>query len=558
MNDNTNDDMVSDPWPLAALVVALEVVLTHGFYVFVYCLVRFRPPILLALDALNHFVFASSPVQDDGFSDRGDSGLPDDGKGSSTQVRKAQNRIAQREFRLRKQQYIRDLEAKVEVLSGDKEERIDLMTLLVRNLLQENKDLRGMIKNMATFVGDGEWLCSQVVQSWRIYSGLGSCLPRLGLSAPQLEAILSKADTDTAYEAFINLKASREMEAANPGIKVGELKRRTTLDKDKAGKRKRGSFSVDRSSDAATPEDVLSASLPGSSTSATNGPKRPRAPTQLPSFSDYAYLFPDMDLQGYSYPPAPLPPLQPPQPTLAEFNSMFNFQSPQSSVFPGFGLSVPAYPQSQPISSLAGQRPISYPSTDYAATHAPPPTPQVQAEVERQKTLRAAVANLTRSDQGTLDGPVMTRDEVEKRIKLQQEFQTTLVDNGMQDDRKMEALQMIAYHLNNFRLNHSYHLPISLRPTALQRTIPHELAIDGIIWPIIRDRMILYRGRYDLVSAFHGVMNDFAVHGDDTLDHRNWEISEKWLLEFRSQLATGSEVETVGAGEVLEESRSVV
>ena len=51
---------------------------------------------------------------------------------------------------------IRDLEARVEVLSGDKEERIELMTLLVRNLLKENKDLRGMVKTMAGFVGEGK------------------------------------------------------------------------------------------------------------------------------------------------------------------------------------------------------------------------------------------------------------------------------------------------------------------------------------------------------------------------------------------------------------------
>lgn len=50
---------------------------------------------------------------------------------------------------------MRDLEVRVEVLSGDKEERVELMTLLLRNLLKENKDLRDMIKSMASFVGEG-------------------------------------------------------------------------------------------------------------------------------------------------------------------------------------------------------------------------------------------------------------------------------------------------------------------------------------------------------------------------------------------------------------------
>lgn len=41
------------------------------------------------------------------------------------------------------------------MLSGDKEDRVELMTLLIRNLLKENKDLRDMVKTMASFVGEG-------------------------------------------------------------------------------------------------------------------------------------------------------------------------------------------------------------------------------------------------------------------------------------------------------------------------------------------------------------------------------------------------------------------
>jgi hypothetical protein len=110
-----------------------------------------RPTLTLAL--------AARRKQDDDHSDHADS-VEGGGAGgkdkSATQARKAQNRIAQREFRQRKQQYIRDLEARVEVLSGDKEERIELVMLLVKNLLKENKELRGMIKGMAGFVGEGK------------------------------------------------------------------------------------------------------------------------------------------------------------------------------------------------------------------------------------------------------------------------------------------------------------------------------------------------------------------------------------------------------------------
>jgi hypothetical protein len=83
----------------------------------------------------------------------------------------------------------------------------------------------------------------------------------------------------------------------------------------------------------------------------------------------------------------------------------------------------------------------------------------------------------------------------------------------------------------------------------VQRTLPHEHAIDGILIPSVRDRMILLRGKYDLVEAFHGYVTEvcsatlrqppavltlpqFTLHGDDALDHRNWEASEKWLKDF--------------------------
>lgn len=54
---------------------------------------------------------------------------------------------------------------------------------------------------------------------------------------------------------------------------------------------------------------------------------------------------------------------------------------------------------------------------------------------------------------------------------------------------------------NSFRMNHEYHLPPSLRPTVVQRTVPHEHAIDGICFPSLRDRMILLRGQ-SLVAFF--------------------------------------------------------
>ncbi|WWD05851.1 hypothetical protein V865_003934 [Kwoniella europaea PYCC6329] len=581
---------------------------------------------------------------DDGHDDHDNPG--EGGKGSSSsQVRKAQNRIAQREFRLRKQQYIRDLEARVEVLSGDKEERIELMTLLVRNLLKENKDLRNMVKNMAGFIGEG----------------LGSCLPRLGLSADGLDAILTRSDTDTAYEAFVNLKASKEQLAAHPGMKYGATRRRASTTKRKRDDESSPTVEKEKEKDKgkgrATSENITGAKSRHGSATGTPTPliptisNEPTFPANFYSFNqpedeNYHYLFPDLDTllaendpAGYNAPPN-LRPRPPPLPDDRERFDPRSFPSggpntgsgkgngdgplvgetrehgyahhimptglggggspkavynnngsssnqnqsqcvgvgnsgtaigSSSSGYLGFGPTPPTMlsntgefgiplssgsgpssgimnlPSSSsasssdigrsaenPISSLAGPRPA--PSGigsqgNYARGH-----PSVLSSdlshtgPENPQTLREAVTAITNAD-NPLEGPGVTAAELAER-RRQQDQLMRIIEEGDPADRKMETMQLITYHLNNFRMNHEYHLPPSLRPTVVQRTIPHEHAIDGIIFPSIRDRMILLRGRYDLVEVFRAMLSELELHGDDVLDHNNYEISERFIDNY--------------------------
>ncbi|ODN97384.1 hypothetical protein L198_03948 [Cryptococcus wingfieldii CBS 7118] len=504
---------------------------------------------------------------DDEDSSRAGSAAPEEGaKGpSSSQVRKAQNRIAQREFRLRKQQYIRDLEAKVQVLEGNKEERVGLMTLLVRNLLKENKDLRGMVRSMASFVGEG----------------LGSCLPRLGLTADQLDAVVNRADTDTAYEAFLNLKATREMQDANPGIKMGELRRRSTA----AGKRKRTPETETPS--AAGDEDHMPDAGPSSASKdkgkapQSEGAKRTKS-GDGPFISDeYTYLFPDLDgmfmtsefdltSQSNMERPSANPP--PGQPRSYQGYPRQVANRPQTngyggpSTYPtdidsGFGLTLPPSTLGAPdLGAATGQSPSSsYPSappmrqsqahpplvTDFASTCPPPPfhapsRPHSQPsslnrtpprQMPDRETPAQTVARLVPPDRNNFGVPGMSQEELEGRKKAQDQLVKSIEESDA-SDRKLEAMQLITYHLNNFRMNHEYHLPPSLRPTVIQRTVPHEHAIDGICFPSMRDRMILLRGRYDLVEVFHALLSEFTLHGDDVLDHRSYEISEKFVREF--------------------------
>ncbi|WVQ74528.1 hypothetical protein IAR50_004129 [Cryptococcus sp. DSM 104548] len=505
---------------------------------------------------------------DDEDSSRAGSAAPEDGgKGSSSsQVRKAQNRIAQREFRLRKQQYIRDLEAKVQVLEANKEERVGLMTLLVRNLLKENKDLRGMVRSMASFVGEG----------------LGSCLPRLGLTADQLDAVVNRADTDTAYEAFLNLKATREMQDANPGIKLGELRRRTTA----AGKRKR-TTEAETPSAAGDDEQQMPDAGPSSAskgkgkTPQSEGVKRTKSVDGPFIADEYTYLFPDLDgmfmtsefdltsqptvdRSGANPPSGQSRPDQRYPGQVADRPQINGYSDPASysgEIESGFGLTLPPSTLGAPdLGVVAGQSPSSpYPPAppmhqtqthpplvpDFASTCVPPPfhaasRPQSQPpslnrtpplQMPDRETPAQTVARLVPAGRNNFGVPGMSQEELEGRKKAQDQLVKSIEESDA-SDRKLEAMQLITYHLNNFRMNHEYHLPPSLRPTVIQRTVPHEHAIDGICFPSMRDRMILLRGRYDLVEVFHALLSEFTLHGDDVLDHRSYEISEKFVREF--------------------------
>jgi len=107
-------------------------------------------------------------------------------------------------------------------------------------------------------------------------------------------------------------------------------------------------------------------------------------------------------------------------------------------------------------------------------------------------------------------------------------------DPAADDDepKGTEAIKLILYHLDNYKRNNQYCLPASLRPTPTQRSISHEIIIDGILHPDLRDRMILLRGRFDLADCLFEYRSAVTIHGDDVLSHSNWEISESWLRKY--------------------------
>lgn len=139
-------------------------------------------------------------------------------------------------------------------------------------------------------------------------AGLGSCLPRLGLTAPQLDAILNRADTDTAHDAFLTLKASKEMIEANPGLPLGEVKRKASVSAS-ASKRKR----EDGTHDTPNDYDQHSNSTPGGA-----GERYPKdehtagGSTSQPGnghgnqdSANYDFLFPDLEAMANGRYPTP-------------------------------------------------------------------------------------------------------------------------------------------------------------------------------------------------------------------------------------------------------------
>ncbi|KIL00353.1 hypothetical protein PAXRUDRAFT_251978 [Paxillus rubicundulus Ve08.2h10] len=113
---------------------------------------------------------------------------------NSQAARRDQNRIAQREFRLRKQQRIRDLEARVELLSGSQDEALTDLRAILKDLMAENLTLRNLLKSVAGFIGEGT----------------GGMISSLGFDMHEWNIFLNKAETDTAWESFQSRKHSQK------------------------------------------------------------------------------------------------------------------------------------------------------------------------------------------------------------------------------------------------------------------------------------------------------------------------------------------------------------
>ncbi|KAG8955630.1 hypothetical protein FRC04_007621 [Tulasnella sp. 424] len=408
-------------------------------------------------------------------------------KNPNTQAaRRDQNRIAQREFRLRKQQKIRDLEARVELLSGDKDETYGQMREIMRNLMMENQQLRTLLKELGRFIGDGAG------------GQLSTSLGTIGWGLDQFNGFINRSETDTAFETFQALKRTKDPAAKTPdgGEGAGEgsdnrKRRRTTDSNPSSSNGIGGPFGL-------------------------GGPVA-ASPTSGPSPSTTAAFASLMDSQVFGASTAGT-----------------NFPSRHNSInMSGDATTTVGGPSS------SNTLPMASPSGLYPASFAPPPSsflgqgprsasgsnlPPMPPSNTTPKSSSAAreIASMFAGEWSGIDDPdVLKKNEAgtaSGESRLPQELN---IWKGL-----------VRYHLDNYRRNPSYHLPRSLNPTLVQRTVAHEQIIDNIPLPELRDRMILLKDRYSLAEVVHTLFSNCTIHGDDVLAHENWEVHKTWLEKF--------------------------
>ncbi|KAI9001203.1 hypothetical protein BD414DRAFT_574668 [Trametes punicea] len=445
-------------------------------------------------------------TQDGGSTQHPTVGKPGRKKNPNSQAaRRDQNRIAQREFRLRKQQRIRDLEASVEILSGGKDEALSQLRKVLKDLMHENQILRGLLKSLSGFIGEGA----------------GGVLAKLGWEMSDFNDLVNKAETDSAWESYQRHKRERsEAAAAGPsGSSTSGSQKRPADDSDPYGLRPKRARPGESNGEPSRPADNFPLLVPLNPAVSSIGPNGLFAASRSHDGSL---------LSEYTRPPTSASPMFVPPPS-----------------------SSPVAQHAQYASSSAGGMSMTFQSSYMSGVSVPSDSMSLP---------------LASSSVGTIAGPSRTASGSQQSQQSQQQPQQQHEEVEEEiEPKKNDAYKLIHYHLENYKRNNNYCLPSSLRPTLVQRTIPHESVIDGVLHPELRDRMILLRGklyhtcqirntserplallcinnahgtlavpdRFNLVDCLHDYRYAVTIHGDDVLAHNNWEIAESWLQRYK-------------------------
>ncbi|CDO74049.1 hypothetical protein BN946_scf185043.g99 [Trametes cinnabarina] len=334
--------------------------------------------------------------------------------------------------------------------------------------MAENQVLRGLLKGLGGFIGEGA----------------GGVLSKLGWEMSDFNDLVNKAETDSAWESYQRHKREKSEAASGPsGSGSGSSQKRPADDSDPYGLRPKRARPGESNGESSRSDNfpLLVPLNPPVSSIGTNG-------LYSGGRSHDSSL-----LAEYTRPPASASPMFVPPPS-----------------------SSPVTQHSQYPSSSTGNLSMSYQSSYM---------PGVSVSSDHMSM------SLGNGNLGTMPGPSRVASGTQQPAQQSQQ-QPPDVEEEI-EPKKNDAYKLIHYHLDNYKRNNNYCLPSSLRPTLVQRTIPHESVIDGVLHPELRDRMILLRDRFNLVDCLHDYRYAVTIHGDDVLAHQNWEIAESWLQRYK-------------------------
>jgi hypothetical protein len=146
-------------------------------------------------------------------------------------------------------------------------------------------------------------------------------------------------------------------------------------------------------------------------------------------------------------------------------NPYGQFTVPGSTPTPVAGPSTAGFPNlEQPYGT-----PFDFSSAfDFSFSPGPSGTPAPGVATAAAQPTASATVQSVDSPDGNLRQ--IRKDESPEEYFESADVRASIAQQG---ERQQQAMQLIGYHLSNFRANPSYHLPPSLVPTTLQRTIPH-------------------------------------------------------------------------------------
>lgn len=476
---------------------------------------------------------------------------------SAAATRKAQNRLAQREFRQRKQQYIRALETRVELLSSDHDTQVDRLRWALRGLLAENNQLRQIVAAFASFVGlqqiggplqkagvsrqDLEDLISNsaekvMTDAWQHWPGARECealrqirldsnLPPEGLpesnKIPESVRIQSNPTPPTISTLGKNAATSNS-KSASPKVSVSTPNEATKGKKKKEANGKGKGTPISPSSNAATTDTATTQAQ------ASNEPPTPA--TNAPSFSlppgDNAHLMASFFGNGSGM-------LQSPAPT----PSAFSF-TPSFSGMPTPSIGTQGQESNAILASLFGANGVSgfmgaggmNVNPNQAMNPFGQQGPPQQHAGQNMNGMSPSFARQKMTG-GEEPEEVHRVETLVAQLRKERERYGSGKD-PVELNKIGMALNELIRHMANFRKQPSYHLPSVLEPSEIQQTRPHDPLIDALPFPGIRQNLIAQQENLVIEDVVLSILQFSTLHPGDVTDEHSWELLYGFLIAY--------------------------